>query len=79
MSDQVITKEQTEQVGAGIMVLSLDSTERSPSVILRNTGVTIVSNNPTFGIDVDDSGVSIQGQVAFSSAGKKSLQMVIYE
>ena len=70
MSESVITKEKTEEIGIGTIALSIDSTSRSPSVVVSNTGVTICSNNPSFGINVDDGGVSIQGAVAFSSSGK---------
>ena len=70
MSEQAITKDQTEEIGIGSMAISIDSTKRSPSVVIRNNGVTIMSNNPSFGISVDDGGVSIQGQLAFSSSGK---------
>ena len=70
MAEQAITKEQTEEIGIGTIALSIDSTSRSPSIVIRNTGVTIMSNNPSFGISVDDGGVSIQGQVAFSASGK---------
>jgi hypothetical protein len=50
--------------------MSVDSTRRSPSVIVKNNGVTIVSNDPAIGVHVDDSGVSIQGSVRFSSSGR---------
>jgi len=69
-TSSIPTKEETEELGAGTIVLSIDSTKRSPSVIVKNSGVTIVSNNPSFGITVDDNGVTIQGQIAFSSVGK---------
>lgn len=70
MAEGAITKEQTEEIGMGTMAFSVDSTSRSPAVIVSNSGVTLVSNNPSFGVYVDDGGVSIQGAVSFSSSGK---------
>jgi hypothetical protein len=70
MADDQTFKDVADEVGAGTMVISVDSTRRSPSLILKNTGVTIVSNDPAIGINVDDSGISFQGKIAFSSSGK---------
>lgn len=79
MADKVGMKEKTEQLGAGTVVLSVDTTPRSPSVIVKNNGVTIVSNDPAIGIYVDDGGISLQGKVAFSSSGKNIIKGIYTE
>jgi len=79
MADDITIKDTDDEVGAGTMVLSIDSSKRSPSVILKNSGVTVVSNNPAIGVNVDDSGVSIQGNIVFSSSGKNIVKGVYSE
>jgi len=64
------SKDALEEVGVGTMVISVDPTKRSPSVILKENGVTIVSTDPAIGIHVDDTGVTLQGNIMFSSSGK---------
>ena len=68
MADLTIKQDQ-EQVGIGTIVLSVDSTTRSPCLILKGTSASLHSTNPGIGITVDDSGVSIQGKVNFLSSG----------
>jgi hypothetical protein len=63
-------KDISEEIGLGTMCISTDSTRRSPSVIVKSTGINIVSMNPAIGITVDDSGIMIQGSTAFSASGK---------
>ena len=62
-------KQQAEQVGIGTMVVSVDSTTRSPCIVFKGTGVSIHSNNPGIGIYVDDSGISFQGKISYLSSG----------
>jgi len=70
MTDTSLNIKQTqEQVGVGTIVLSVDSSHKSPSVTIKSTGITITSNNPGIGINVDDSGISFQGTISFMSSG----------
>ena len=62
-------KQVQEQVGLGTIVLGIDSTKRSPSVVVKTTGVSVRSGNPGIGITVDSSGISLQGKVNFLSSG----------
>jgi|SRR5665213_958078 len=62
-------KQTAEQVGIGTIVISVDSTTRSPSVVLKSNSVTVNSTNPGIGITVDDTGISFQGKVNFLSSG----------
>jgi hypothetical protein len=68
--DYITIKDEAEEVGLGSMAISIDSTRRSPSLILKENGVTMVSANPAMGMRADDSGVSVQGNTRFSSSGK---------
>ena len=68
MADLTI-KERQEQVGIGTMVLSVDSATKSPCVVLKSDSVSMRSINPGIGIHVDDSGISFQGKMSFTSSG----------
>lgn len=79
MANDMTIKDTDDEIGAGTMVLSVDSSKRSPSVILKNSGVTIVGNNPAIGVNVDDSGMSMQGNIVFSSSGKNIVKGIYSE
>jgi len=64
------SKDTAIKAGLGTMIISADPTPRSPCVILGDSGVSIMSSEPTVGINVGNTGVSIQGKVSFSSSGK---------
>lgn len=63
------SKDLSERMELGSISLSVDSTRRSPSVVVTNDGVLIVSNNPGAGLFVDNGGVLAQGGVSFTSKG----------
>jgi len=68
MADLTI-KQKQEQVGIGTIVLSVDSTTRSPCIVLKSDSASIRSSNPGIGVTVDGSGISLQGKVSFLSSG----------
>jgi hypothetical protein len=69
MSTEEVSKEKAEQAGAGSIFISVDSSKRSSALILKESGTTLIGNNPSSGASVDESGVTFQGKIAFTSVG----------
>lgn len=62
--------EKAQKIVPGTIAISVDTKKRSPAVVLTQESVTITPSNVGVGIKVDDSGVTVQGSVRFTTSGR---------